>query len=165
MASNPSMNIINSQCRPHTPPPLSMSSTTIATSRFKEEKRALRTNTRICSSDEPTCTCQLENFETSLSTWMMISSIRGRIAGWGWSIHVTNWRNASGYGGLGPAGHLIWAFIMANCRLPPDSPSAYSKGDAPYLRRYWVISTNTVLEYESSLLVIITICLCLFSSL
>lgn len=75
-----------------------------------------------------------ENFETNLSTWTMISSMQGRIEAWGCSIHVTNWWSASGYGGLGPAGHFTCAFTIANCRLPPDSPSAYSNGDSPYLQ-------------------------------
>ena len=76
---------------------------------------------------------QLENFAINLSTWITISSIWGRTAAWGWSIHVTNWWSASGYLGLGPVGHFTCAFTMANCRLPPDSPSAYSNGDKPYL--------------------------------
>lgn len=76
-----------------------------------------------------------ENLVTNLSTWYIISSMQGRSAGWGWSIQVTKWWNSSGYGCLGPAGHLICAFIIANCRLPPASPSAYSKGDTPYLQQ------------------------------
>ena len=80
------------------------------------------------------CLSHLENFVINLSTWMMMSSMRGRTAAWGWSIHVTNWWRASGYGGLGPPGHFTCALTMANCRLPPDSPSAYSNGDTPYLQ-------------------------------
>lgn len=77
------------------------------------------------------CASHWENFAINLSTWMIISSMRGRTVACGWSIHVTNWWRASGYGGLGPAGHFICALTTASCRLPPDSPSAYSNGDTP----------------------------------
>lgn len=43
--------------------------------------------------------------------------------------------SSSGYGGFGPGGHFICALTIANCRLPPASPKAYSNGDTPYLFR------------------------------
>lgn len=73
------------------------------------------------------------NLAISLSIWMQMSSMDGREAIEGWSIHVTNWRRVSGYGGFGPGGQFTLLLITASCTLSTCSPSALSKGDIPYL--------------------------------